>query len=83
VAVTVVEVDALTVQVLPLPDTVTAVAPSRFVPVRVSTIPLPAAAGLGATEVRVGPSTVNVCALVVPPCVVTVTFLAGSPAVCL
>lgn len=81
VAVTVVEVDALTVQVLPVPDMVTAEAPSRFVPVSVSTIPLPAAAGLGAIDARVGPSTVNVCALVVPPGVVTVTFLAVSPAV--
>jgi hypothetical protein len=81
VAATVVEVNAPTVQVLPVPDTVTAVAPSRFVPASVSTIPVPAGAGLGATEVRVGPSTVNVCALVVPPGVLTVTFLAVIAAV--
>jgi len=60
VAFTVVDVDALTVHELPVPDTVTAVAPVRFVPVRVSRIPVPCVTGLGLTELRVGPSTVNV-----------------------
>lgn len=60
VALTVVDVDALTVQELPAPDMVTPVAPARFVPVSVSRTPVPWVAGLGLTEVRVGPSTVNV-----------------------
>lgn len=41
VALTVVADDAVRVQVLPLLETVTAVAPARFVPVRVSAIPAP------------------------------------------
>jgi hypothetical protein len=60
VAFAVVDVDALTVQELPVPDTVTAVAPVRFVPVSVSRTPVPCVTGLGVTELRVGPSTVNV-----------------------
>lgn len=57
---TVVDVDALTVHELPVPDTVTAVAPARFVPVSVSRIPAPCVTGFGVTELRVGPRTVNV-----------------------
>jgi len=81
VALTVVEVELLTVQVLPVPDTVTAVAPDRFVPVRVSKTPVPCVTGFGATETSVGPSTVNVWSPLVPPALETVTFLAVSPAV--
>jgi hypothetical protein len=81
VAFTVVDVDALTVQVLLVPDTVTAAAPIRFVPVSVSRTPVPCVAGFGVTELRVGPSTVKVWVLLIPPGVVTLTFLAVSPAV--
>lgn len=60
VAFTAVGADALTVHVLPVPDTVTAVAPARFVPVSVNKTPLPCVTGFGVTELRVGPCTVNV-----------------------
>jgi hypothetical protein len=78
IAFTDVGVDALTVQVLPVPDTFTAVAPARPVPVRVSRTPVPL---LGPIEVSDGPCTVKVWALLVPPGVVTLTFPAPIVAV--
>src|SRR5438105_40442 len=68
----------------PAPDTLTAVTPVNPVPVMVTGETLvPRAPDAGLTEVTVGPSTVNVTALLVPPGVTTVTFLAvaAAPAV--
>ncbi len=81
VAVTVVEFPTATLLTMtPLPDTVTAVAPARFVPVRVTGTSIDPVAGrvaeLGEIERSVGPTTVNVTVLLVPPGVVTLTVLA-------
>jgi hypothetical protein len=63
------------VQVTPLADTFTAVAPVRLVPVRVTAGAVPCVPDVGAIEVSAGPvPTVNVTLLVVPPGVVTLTF---------
>jgi hypothetical protein len=69
------------VAVMRLPNPFPIVAPVRFVPVKVTLTLVPCAPVLGAIEVRVGPNTVNVTALLVPFGVVTVTFLVVSPAV--
>lgn len=71
--------------VIPDPDTVTLVPVGvKFVPVSVIGMTVPRTPELGATELSVGAggkTTVNVTALLVPPGeVVTVTFLALSPA---
>lgn len=58
------------------PVMVTAVAPVRRVPVRVTGTVVLRVPDVGVIEVSVGPITVNVTALLVPPGVVTVTFLA-------
>lgn len=71
----------VTVQVTPAPDIVTAVAPLRSVPVRVTGTVVPRTPVLGATEVNVGPVTANAAVRVaVPKGVVTLTFLVVSPA---
>lgn len=80
VALTVVEVELATEHVLFAPETVTAVAPDRFVPVSVSAIAVPCVTGLGDTSVSVSPMTVKVCVPLVPPGVFTLTVLAVSPA---
>jgi hypothetical protein len=85
-AVTVVADDPETVQVTPVPDTFTAVAPVKMVPVRVITKPLPPVAWeVGLIEPSVGPFTVNrgvLASIVVMPIgVVALTALATSPAV--
>jgi hypothetical protein len=68
--------------VTPAPDTITAVAPDRFVPVSVTATAVPRKPLLGLTEVSVGPTTVNAEARVALPLGVwTVTLLAVSPAV--
>jgi hypothetical protein len=72
VALTVVEVDPVTVQLFP--DTVTAVAPVRFVPVRVNNTPVPRVTGFGLTETSVGPCTVIGMVLLAPAGLVTVTL---------
>ena len=72
--------------VTPVPPMVTAVAPVRLLPVNVTATTLgeptvPGAPALGAIEVTVGVlPTVKVTVLLVPPGVVTVTFLAVSAA---
>jgi hypothetical protein len=87
VAVTVVALTtAILLTVMPPPVTVTAVAPVRFVPVRVTVGAPPWLPVTGEIEVSVGGAvvvTVNAPSrmLVVPPGVVTLTFLAGSDAV--
>jgi hypothetical protein len=76
VAVTVVELTTVTpLTVIPPPETFTAVAPERLVPVRVTGTLVPRVPELGAIELNVGPCTVNVAMPLVPPGVVTVTFL--------
>jgi hypothetical protein len=85
VAVTVVSLTtAMPLTVMPPPDTLTAVAPVRLMPVRVTDSLVPRAPVFGATEYRPagGTRTVNVTALLDPAGVVTVTFLAppGAPA---
>ena len=86
VAVTVVEFTTTKLLTLmPLPDTLTAIAPVRLLPVRVTLTALPRAPVLGATEASVGvppPAavTVNVTVLVSPAGVVTVTVLAVAAA---
>ena len=83
-AVTDVSLAAVTpVAVTPVPVTFTAVAPVRPVPVKVTGTVVPRTPEMGAIEVSVGATTVNVTALLIPPEVVTVTFLAESPAVAL
>jgi hypothetical protein len=65
--------------VTPAPDTVTAVAPVKPVPVRVTGTTVPRAPVVGAIEVRDGPSSVNVTPPpLVPPGVVTVTVLVAG-----
>ena len=54
VVLTVVAVDPMTVQVFPVPDTVTAVAPARFVPLSVNRTPVPCVTGFGVIEASVG-----------------------------
>ena len=61
---------------MPFPDTFTAVAPVRLVPVRITGTVVPWAPEVGLIEVSVGPCTVNVTVLVVPMGVVTLTVLA-------
>ena len=73
-ALMVVLLDPVTEQVTPAPDTVTAVAPLRSTPERVSGTVVPRTAAVGATESNC-PVTVNVV-VAVPPGVVTVTVLA-------
>src|SRR5664279_2456666 len=81
-AVTVVAVGVpVLVHVTHVPDTVTAFAPARLVPVSVTGTVVPRAPEVGLMEFSVGPCTVNVTALVVPPgAPVTVTFLAEAVA---
>jgi len=61
--------------VTPPPDTFTAVAPVSRVPVRVTETDVPLAPEAGAIEVRVAPVTVKGSLLLVPPGLVTLTFL--------
>jgi hypothetical protein len=69
-------------QVTPVPDTLTAVAPVRFAPVRVMATVLPRTPDDGTTNWSVGPTTVKAPVRVpVPDPVVTLTFLAPSVAV--
>src|ERR1700738_2807276 len=66
------------------PDTFTADAPVRLVPVRVTGTLVPITPVLGAIEVSVGAgreTTVNVMVLLIPPGVVMLTLLAVSKAV--
>ena len=79
-ALTVVAVDVMPVHVTRVPDTVTAVAPVRLVPVRVTGTVVPRTPVVGAIEVKVGPCTVNVWLPLVPPGVVTLTVLAETVA---
>jgi hypothetical protein len=81
VVVTVVGVTVKAPTVIPVPDTVTAVAPVRPVPLRVTGTLVPLTPVAGAIEDRPGPWTVNVTVLLVPPNAVTVTVLALSVAV--
>lgn len=55
VALTVLDVEPETTQLFPAPETVTPVAPARFVPLSASMTPVPCVAGFGATEANVGP----------------------------
>jgi hypothetical protein len=77
VAVTVVSFTTVTpLTVTPFPDTFTPVAPVKSVPVSVTVNPAPPrACEAGLIDVKVGDTTVKVTALLVPPGVVTVTFL--------
>lgn len=70
----------VTVQVTPVPDMVTAVAPCRSVPVSVTGTVVPRTPVVGLIEASVGPVTVNGTVLLVPPGPVTVTVLAPSVA---
>ena len=81
VALTVVAVDVIPVQVTPVPEIVTAVAPVRFVPSRVTGTLVPRTPLTGEMEASVAPCTVNAILPLVPPGVVTLTFLAVSAAV--
>jgi hypothetical protein len=67
--------------VTPVPATVTPVAAPKPVPVMVTGTEVPRTPVFGETAVTVGAATVNVTALLVPPVVLTVTFLAVSDAV--
>jgi len=78
--VTVVLVDPETVQVTPVPDTVTVVAPIKLVPERVTGTVVPRTPVEGANPVSAGPCTVNGTELLVPPGVVIVTALAVAAA---
>ena len=81
-AFTLVAVEVTTLQVTPPPDIVTAVAPARLVPVMVTGTVVPRAPEVGLIAVSVGPCTVNVTLLLVPPgVVVMLTFLADTVAV--
>jgi hypothetical protein len=78
-ALTVVAVEPpVMLQVTPAPDIVTAVAPVKPVPVRVTGTTVPRAPEVGAIEVSAGPSNVNVTPPLVPPGVVTVTVLVAG-----
>jgi hypothetical protein len=72
--------------VMPVPLTITVVAPAtKLVPVKVTPTAFPATPVFGCTSVNVGgcaggACTVNVCALLVPPVVVTVTLRAVAAA---
>jgi hypothetical protein len=85
VAVTVVAVEPVTTALTPVPEKFTVVAPVRPVPLSVTTTAVPCTPEVGASEVSVGNTTVNapVTMLLVPPAVVTLTFLAprAAPAV--
>jgi len=61
--------------VTPAPDTFTAVVPVRLVPVIVTGTAVPCRPVAGAIEASVGPTTVNVTAVLTPIGVLTVTFL--------
>jgi hypothetical protein len=76
-AVTLVAVDAVTVQVTPVPDTVIAVAPPRSLPVRVTGTTVLWVPEEGLIEVSVGPCTVEVTVPLLPG---MATVLAVSPA---
>ncbi len=77
VAVTVVSLTTTTfVAVIFEPETITAVVPVRPEPVIVTGTLLPLVPWVGAMEVSLGCTMVKVTAPVVPPAVVTVTFLA-------
>jgi len=81
VAVTVVAFTTVKLLTLtPEPDTVTPVADPNPVPVIVTGTEVPRTPVFGDTPVTVGGATVNVTALLVPPAVVTVTFLVLSVA---
>src|SRR5664279_414123 len=81
VAVTVVSfTTARLLTVTPLPETFTAVAPVRPLPVKVTGTAKPRTPEVGLIDVRDGASTVKVTLLPVPPVVVTVTFLELRPA---
>jgi hypothetical protein len=67
--------------VIPLPDTVMAVAPVKPLPVSVTGTLVPRAPDVGLIEASAGPSNVNVAALLRPAGVVTVTFLTPTAAV--
>ena len=85
-ALTVVAVLVTPVQVIvpvPPPVRVTPLAFSRLVPVRVTATVVPRTPVFGLMLVSVDPWTVNVMALLVPPPVATLTFLAVSAAVLL
>ena len=61
--------------VTPVPDTLIAVVPVRPLPVRVIGTLVPCSPNPGAIELNTGPSTVKVWVVLVPPDVVTLTFL--------
>lgn len=77
VAVTVVSSTTVILLTLtPLPETVIPLAPVKPLPVNVTEALVPRSPVLGAMEVSNGPCTLNVCALLVPLDVVTLTFRA-------
>lgn len=80
-ALTAVAVEVIPVQVMPLPEKVTAVAPVRFVPASATATVVPRVPVTGAMLVSVGPCTVKGCAPLVPDPVVMVTFLVVVAAV--
>lgn len=80
-ALTVVEVDVIPVQVTPPPETVTAVAPVRLAPVRVTGTVVPWAPVIGLIEASVGPCTVIEMELLAPAGFLTVTVCVPSAAV--
>ena len=77
-ALTVVPVAVMPAQVMPPPEIVTAVAPVRLVPVRVTGAVVPCVPAVGLIDISVGPCTVNapLNTLLVPIGVTTLTFLA-------
>jgi hypothetical protein len=76
-----VAVDELTVQLTPVPDIVTTVAPARSNPFRVTgRFVVPRVPLIGLIEVRVGPVTVKFTVPLVPPGVVIDTVLTLVPA---
>jgi hypothetical protein len=82
VAVTVVSFTTeIPLTVTPDPDTVTAVAPVRPLPVKVTGTLVPRTPVFGEIELSEGPHNVNVCVVLVPPGVVTLTFLVPSDVV--
>ncbi len=80
-ALTVVAVEVIPVQVTPPPEMVTAVAPAKFVPVRVTGTVVPWVPEVGLIEVSLGPWTVKVRPPLVPAGVVTLTVLDEAEAV--
>jgi len=83
VAVTLVELTTVRpLTVIPVPETLIAVAPVRFAPVRVTGTAVPRMPAFGLIEVRLGPAVmVKNTLLLTPLGVVTVTFLAPVAAV--